>query len=423
MPFWQDADGSLWEAEGSFARYVDSLAPYFNEVILSVPVFDRPPASGSRVTATNVRLAPLPYFPGPRQFYPMLPAVRARLRAWVDQCDLIHLRVPTPAAIFAFRMAQAQRKPVFLLVVGDYEALLPHLPYRGIKRTLFNAYVAFEEWALRYMTTRALTFANGASLREKHQGQRPRGAGQSEIAATVHETKTTTLGAADIATRTDTCQSAPVRLLTVSRIDPRKGLRALPAAIATLVAAGRDVTLDIVGPTIGQIGESEAAAIRDDADRLGVGNRVTLCGPVPLDQLLPLYRDYDVFVLPTMPGEGIPRVLMEAMAAGLPVISTAVSGIRGLISHGENGLLIESADSSPRSSASSVSSAAPLVEPVSSVADAVSLVIGDSALRQRLIQGGYRTARAHTLDRQAADMMAVVSRTLGVTLAGAPQPA
>jgi hypothetical protein len=41
----------------------------------------------------------------------------------------------------------------------------------------------------------------------------------------------------------------------------------------------------------------------------------------------------------------------------------------------------------------------------------------------RLIEGGYRTARAHTLDRQAAEMMAVVSRTLGVTLAGSPQVA
>ena len=81
MPFWQAADGSIWESEGSFGRYVDSLAPYFDEIVLSVPVFDVPPASGSRLRASNVRLAPLPYFPGPRQFYPMLPSVYGRLRA------------------------------------------------------------------------------------------------------------------------------------------------------------------------------------------------------------------------------------------------------------------------------------------------------------------------------------------------------
>ena len=119
MPFWRDADGRLWEAEGSFARYVDSLAPYFDNVVLSVPVFDRPPSSGSRVRSSNVRLAPLPFFPGPRQFYPRLPAMYRRLREWVEQCDVVHLRVPSPAAIFAFRLAQQRGKPVFLLVVGD----------------------------------------------------------------------------------------------------------------------------------------------------------------------------------------------------------------------------------------------------------------------------------------------------------------
>ncbi len=110
MPFWQTPDGGLWEAEGSFARYVDSLAPFFTEVVLSVPVYDTPPASGSRVKATNVRLAPLPFFPGPRQFYPRLPLMLGRLRSWVRQCDVIHLRVPTPAAIFAFRMARARQQ-------------------------------------------------------------------------------------------------------------------------------------------------------------------------------------------------------------------------------------------------------------------------------------------------------------------------
>ena len=196
MPFWQTADGALWEAEGSFARYVDSLAPYFDTVILSVPVFDTPPASGSRVRSANVGAGAAAVLSRARgSSIRCCRVMRSRLRAWVAQCDVIHLRVPSPAAIFAFRLARALRKPVFLLVVGDYEALLPHLGYRGVKKALFGAYVAFEEWALRYMTTRALTFANGAALRDKHERQ----------GARVIETKTTTLSAADMSTRTDTC--------------------------------------------------------------------------------------------------------------------------------------------------------------------------------------------------------------------------
>jgi phosphatidylinositol alpha-1,6-mannosyltransferase len=380
MPFWQTADGALWEAEGSFARYVDSIAPYFDRVILSVPVFDTPPASGSRLRASNVTLAPLPYFPGPRQFYPQLPAMRSRLRAWVAECDVVHLRVPSPAAIFAFRIAEAQRKPIFLLVVGDYEALLPHLGYRGIKKALFSAYVAFEEWALRYMTRRALTFANGAALRAKHEAGGVR----------VHETRTTTLSLADLATRSDTCGGSPIRLLCVSRIDPRKGLRSLPDVIRDLAAKGHNVTLDIVGPTIGLIGESEREAIVSEAQRCGVADRINLRGPVALDQLMPLYRDFDLFVLPTRPGEGIPRVLMEAMAGGLPIVTTDVSGIASLITAGENGLLV------PEGS-------------TSGLVKALDSLITTPALRQRLIHNGYATARAHTLERQAASLMQTVA--------------
>ena len=383
MPFWQTADGALWEAEGSFARYVDSLAPYFDRVVLSVPVFDTPPASGSRVQSANVTIVPLPYFPGPRQFYPMLPSVMPRLRAWVDQCDVIHLRVPSPAAIFAFRLARARRKPIFLLVVGDYAALLPHLGYTGIKKALFAAYVAFEEWALRFMTLRVLTFANGRALKAKHDAQ----------GAVVRETRTTTLSLADIATRTDTCARPRIRILTVSRIDPRKGLRALPAMIAALSGDGIDVTIDIVGPTIGLIGESERDAIAAEAARLGVADRVTLHGGVALDRLMPMYREFDLFVLPTRPGEGIPRVLMEAMAAGLPVVTTDVSGISSLIADGENGVLVRD-------------------DSISALVEAVRSLITTPSLRQRLIQGGYDTARAHTLERQADSMMRIVSAEL-----------
>ena len=387
MPFWQTADGALWEAEGSFARYVDSIAPYFDRVVLAVPVFDTPPASGSRVRATNVTLAPLPYFPGPRQFYPRLLSIRSRLGRWVDQCDVIHLRVPSPAAIFAFRIAEARRKPIFLLVVGDYAALLPHLGYRGIKKVLFSQYVAFEEWALRYMTRRALTFANGASLRAKHE----RDGGK------VHETKTTTLSLSDFSTRTDTCAGRRIRMLAVSRIDPRKGLRSLPAVVSGLVAAGHDVTLDVVGPTIGLIGESERDAIAAEAERLGVSDRVNLRGAVALDQLLPLYREFDLFVLPTRPGEGIPRVLMEAMAAGLPIVTTDVSGISSLITNGENGLLVPEG-STP------------------GMIDALRSLITTPALRQGLIQNGYATARAHTLERQAASLMQTVAAECGLAI-------
>ncbi len=388
MPFWRAADGSLRELEGSFARYVDSLAPYFDEISLCVPVMLRPSGEGTAIRAKNVTLASMPPFEGPVQFYPKLPIVLPKLLAWVRGLDVLHCRVPTPAASFAFAFARMLSKPAFILVVGDLRALLPSMPYRGVKKILWRGYTEFEEAGMQWMADRSLAFANGGALTEKHS--RPN--------HPVIQTTTTTISASDIATRTDTCLSRPVRILTVSRIDPRKGLRVLPAAMEQLAARGIDATIDIVGPSIGGPGDEEKRAIAAEAAARHVESRVNVVGAVPLEQLLPLYRKYDVFVLPTLPGEGIPRVLLESMTSGMPVITTRVSGIPSLITHEVNGLLMD--DNSG-----------------ASVAAAVQRVVSDSALRQRLIANGYETARGRTLEAQAAKMMAAVSEQLGLKLA------
>jgi glycosyltransferase involved in cell wall biosynthesis len=387
MPFWRAADGTLREIEGSFARYVDSLAPYFDEISLCVPVLSEPRGEGTPIRAHNVTLAPLPNFDGPVQFYPRLPIMLPRIVRFVRDVDLVHCRVPTPAAVLAFTCSRVFRRHQFLLVVGDLRALLPTMPYRGLKRLLWRAYTEFEELNIQWMANHALTFANGEALTVKHSRE-----GRSVI-----RTQTTTIDANAIGSREDTCAGPRVRLLTVSRIDPRKGLRVLPEAVARLAEAGCEASVDIIGPVVGAPGEEERAAITSLAEEWAVADRVSLIGAVPLDQLLPRYRAYDVFVLPTLPGEGIPRVLLEAMAAGLPVVTSRVSGIPSLITHDVNGLLVD-APSAP------------------AVAEAVMRIVGDAALRRRLIAAGYATARAHTLQSQAARMMQDVSVRLGLTL-------
>ena len=387
MPFWRAADGTLREVEGSFARYVDSLAPYFDEISLCVPVLADARGEGTPIRATNVTLAALPPFDGPVHFYPRLLSVLPRLWRWAGEIDVLHCRIPSPAAVFAFAFARLRLKPAFVLVVGDLEALLPTMPYRGVKRVLWRIYTSFEEWNVQRMTDRSLAFANGAALAEKH----------SRSGHQVIETTTTTIGLRDIATRSDTCAGTRIRVLTVSRIDPRKGLRVLPEVVCRLHADGAAVSLDIVGPVVGRPGEEERLAILREAERLGVGADVRALGPVALDRLLPLYRDYDLFVLPTLPGEGIPRVLLEAMSAGVPIVTTRVAGIPSLIEHEINGWLVD--------------------EPAAGVvAEAIARILADAPLRRRLIANGYDTARRFTLEAQAARMLTQVASRLPVTL-------
>ena len=387
MPFWRASDGTLREVEGSFARYVDSLAPYFDEVVLCVPVLPGANGEGTAVRSKNVTLAPLPNFDGPVQFYPRLPAMVPRIMRFVRGVDLVHCRVPTPAAVVAALCARFLRRPSFVLVVGDLRALLPAMPYRGVKRVLWRAYTAFEELNIQWMANHALTFANGDALARKH----------SRPGLAVIRTQTTTIDEEAIGSREDTGATSRVRLLTVSRIDPRKGLSVLPEAVSLLVAGGCDVTLDIIGPVVGEPGKAARTAIEALARDLGVADRVSLPGPVPLDQLLPRYRAYDAFVLPTLPGEGVPRVLLEAMAGGLPIVTSRVSGIPSLITHEVNGLLLDAPSGR-------------------TVADAVMRLVRDASLRRRLIAAGYATARLHTLQAQAASMMREVSMRLGLTL-------
>lgn len=385
--FWQAADGSLWESEGSFARYVDSLAPYFDQISLCVPVREPAGGGGCRVWAPNVHLAPLPDFDGPRHFYPCLPAVLQALSSFVKDWDVLHCRVPTPSAFPAFAMARRRGLPVFLLVVGDLQSLVSSLPYRGMKRLLYRTYVAWEEWGLKRMIRRSLTFTNGEALYLKHRSH----------SSMILETKTTTIKNEDIADREDTCSGSTIRLLCVSRIDPRKGLRCFPEALDRLRKNGRDVCLDIVGPAVGQAGEDERERILAEANSLGLQRSLRFLGPMPLDVLLSLYREYDLFALPTLPGEGIPRVLLEAMAAGLPIVTTEVAGIPSLVRHEVNGLLIP------------VSSAA-------EVADAVGRLLKEPSLRQSLIKHGYETARLYTLEHQARWMMERVAAHTGFSL-------
>jgi glycosyltransferase involved in cell wall biosynthesis len=383
MPFWRAADGTLREVEGSFARYVDSLAPYFDEVALCVPVLSAPRGEGTPIRSSNVTLAPLPPFEGPVHFYPRLPQMLARLLRFVRGVDVLHCRVPTPAAAFAFAMAGLTGRPSFILIVGDLQALLPTMPYRGIKRGLWRLYTTFEEWNVQRMVEKSLAFANGAALADKHSRPNHR----------VIQTQTTTIGAADIGDRIDTCTGGAIRLLSVSRIDPRKNLRVLPEMLNRLSIHGA-VSLDIIGPAVGAPGEAERTAIERAATATGAAIR--LLGPIPLDRLLSRYKEYDAFILPTGPGEGVPRVLLEAMASGLPIVTTRVAGIPSLITHEVNGLLVDPA--------------------AASLAEAVQRLIQDPALRRRLIANGYTTARGFTLEAQAERMMQSVAAQLRVTL-------
>jgi glycosyltransferase involved in cell wall biosynthesis len=128
-------------------------------------------------------------------------------------------------------------------------------------------------------------------------------------------------------------RTAATRIVTVGRTVPEKGQALLIEAIARLRERGIEAQLTIVG------GGPQLEELRALAARLGVAGAVELAGPVGQGEILGYYERADVFAMPSF-AEGIPVVLMEAMATGLPVVSTHIAGIPELVEAGESGFLV-----------------------------------------------------------------------------------
>jgi glycosyltransferase involved in cell wall biosynthesis len=154
----------------------------------------------------------------------------------------------------------------------------------------------------------------------------------------------------------------PLRVLTVSRLVPGKGFALLLDALADAVGRGHDVVLAVVGD--GPDGD----ALRARARRLGIVERVRWLGAVGQDEIRGHYAQADVFCLPSF-AEGVPVVLMEAMAAELAVVATRIAGIPELVADGESGLLVTPARADE-------------------LADALARLAADPQLRRRLGRAG-----------------------------------
>lgn len=128
------------------------------------------------------------------------------------------------------------------------------------------------------------------------------------------------------------------QLLCVGRLTPAKGQAILLESVAQLKQQDITVHLTLVG-----MGPDEQS-LKNYAELLDIASQVTFTGAVDQDHILAYYNMADMFVLPSF-AEGLPVVLMEAMAMEIPCITTTITGIPELIQQGQNGLLVPASDS------------------------------------------------------------------------------
>jgi glycosyltransferase involved in cell wall biosynthesis len=166
----------------------------------------------------------------------------------------------------------------------------------------------------------------------------------------------------------------------------KKGFPDLIAAADVLRRRGRRFRLEIHGDG------PDRDALAAEVARLGLDTEVRLAPAATREQLADAYRRADVFALtPFVTGDGdrdgIPNVLVEALASGLPAVSTTVGGIPELVSHGRNGLL-----AAPRD--------------VGGIASHLADLLDDPAWRARLGAAGRSTVEERFDGRQAAAALA-----------------
>ncbi len=157
-------------------------------------------------------------------------------------------------------------------------------------------------------------------------------------------------------------------ILSIGRLTQTKGFPDLIAACGLLAARGFPFRCVIVGE-----GE-ERTRLEAMIEESGLSGKVSLAGALRQEEIRAYYRRAWVFALPCVDAadgnrDGIPNVLMEAMASGVPVIATANSGQAELIRHGTDGLLV------------------PVHSP-DRLAEALAAVCSNDALRERLSAAG-----------------------------------
>ncbi len=300
----------------------------------------------------------------------LLPTWR-RILQTVSRADVVVSQFPSPVFPLIVHAVRRKKKPHILYVVGDIrEVVETSGKYPWLVRRLVVTPIAEAMHRLALRASRSsMVIAASSSLARLY--------GSSAVRSVTFAP--TAVAAGEIFDRQDTCQSTPTRLLSVGRLVSVKGLVYLVEAVRLLLHDGVPVRLTLVGT--GPCRKALIALIAKQA----LSSAVEFTGEVSFGpSMLALYRGADIFILPSL-SEGTPRVLWEAMAAGLPIVATRVGGVPEIIQHGKTGLLVN-----PRSA--------------QQLAASIRRMIEDEELRVRLIRAGYSLIREHTVERQATTL-------------------
>jgi glycosyltransferase involved in cell wall biosynthesis len=370
-PYRQEGDAVY--AERAFVLFLGELARMLDRLVLVGRLSPEPGRFGRshyRV-ADEIEFVALPHYESLARPQDALQTIGHAARAFsavLPAVDAVWLLGPHPFSLLFAALSLHRRRPVFLGVRQD----LPRYArtrHPG-RRTIHLAADALEA-SYRLLALRCAAIVVGPELAHKYR------AAKRLLPISVSLVRERDLPApTDLPPRE---YGDELTVLSVGRLETEKNPLLLADVLARLNQDARRWRLVVCGE--GPL-EDE---LRSRVESLGISDMVRFAGYVPIDGgLADLYRTSHA-LLHVSWTEGVPQVLFEAFAAGLPVVATAVGGVPE--ASGDDALLVPPGE---------------VEAPVS----ALETVVADPVLRQRLAQGGLRRVREHTIEAECARVVA-----------------
>lgn len=364
-------DGRV-SAEVPFALFVMGLAPHVDELVM-VGRLDPTPGEFPH-ELRGVRFVPLAHYASAADLAGVarsLPrAVRQFWRMLAD-VDAVWILGPSPAPIVFALLTLLRRRR---LVLGVRQ-LLPELSrHRHPGRPLVNLGAVVLELCFRLLARFAPVVVVGPEIARRYRGSRA-----------IHMSYISLLSEADVRgsdTPARDYDSAELRILSVGRLDPEKNPLLLADVLQRLREDDPRWRLEVCGD--GPL----ASALGERLRELGVADAAMLRGYVPIDGgLWDRYLGSHV-LLHVSHTEGLPQVLLEAFAARLPVVATAVGGVPDVVRGA--GLLIGPDDAD-------------------AAAQALRRIVAEPELREQLLDQATAEVRDHTLEAECARLAAFIA--------------
>lgn len=236
----------------------------------------------------------------------------------VGRADAVHTPIPSDVGTIGMLFALLKRKPLFVRHCGNWL----------VQRTLAER---FWKWSMEFFGGgQKVMFATGGGVD-----------GPSRTNPNVKWIFSTSLRRAqmDRVKPKELLDDKNIRIIIACRQEERKGSDVVIESMPSILVAFPNATLDVVGDG------SLLPKLKQRANELGVTQRISFHGKLGHSKVLELFRQSDLFCYPTTASEGFPKVVLEALANGLPVITTRVSVLPQLIGNG-CGILLDSASPS-----------------------------------------------------------------------------